>query len=154
MRICVVAVGKPGLLAAPVREYERRAARYWRFEAVEARQGRGRSAREVLAIEEDGIRAKLRARYMRVAVSREGASFSSTELARWLERVATGPERGVHFVIGGAFGLSERLRRECERTLSLSSFTLPHDLARLVLAEQLYRAGAILGNEPYHKGPR
>ncbi len=154
MRICVVAVGKPGLLAAPVREYERRAARYWRFEAVEAPQGRGRCARKVIAREEAGIRAKLRARHLRVALSREGDPFSSAELARWLERAATGSERGVHFVIGGAFGLSERLRGECERTLSLSSFTLPHDLARLVLAEQLYRAGAILRNEPYHKGPR
>lgn len=154
MRICVVAVGKPGLLAASVREYERRAARYWRFEAIEAPQGRGRRAREVLALEESGIRAKLRARYLRVAVARDGDPFSSAELARWLDRAATGPQRGVQFVIGGAFGLSERLRGECERALSLSRFTLPRDLARLVLAEQLYRAGAILRNEPYHKGPR
>ncbi len=149
-----MAVGKPGLLAAPVREYERRAARYWRFEAVEAPQGRGKTAREVLAREEDGIRAKLRPRYLRVAVSREGDPSSSAELARWLERVATGPEQGVHFVVGGAYGLSEPLRADCERALSLSAFTLPHDFARLVLAEQLYRAGAILKNEPYHKGPR
>lgn len=149
-----MAVGKPGLLAAPVREYERRAARYWRFEAVEAPQSRGRTARDVLAREEEAIRAKLRADYLRVAVSRQGDPSSSVDLARWLERLATGARRGVHFLVGGAYGLSAGLRAECERALSLSSFTLPHDFARLVLAEQLYRAGAILRNEPYHKGPR
>ena len=63
-------------------------------------------------------------------------------------------ERGVHFVIGGAFGLEEGFKRECRFSLSLSALTLPHDLARLVLAEQLYRAGTILRNEPYHKGPK
>lgn len=74
------------------------------------------------------------------------------QLARWLERLVSGPEQGVHFIIGGAFGLDARLCGECDLSLSLSSLTLPHDLARVVLAEQLYRAGTILRREPYHKG--
>ena len=155
MKISVVAVGKAtGSLAPAIREYEERAARYWRLEVAEVRQGRGKAAGDVMRREADGIRARLRPGFDRVAVTREGRRFTSPELARWLEGVAWTPARGVHFLVGGAFGLDAELMGECEPLLSLSSFTLPHDFARLVLAEQLYRAGTILGNQPYHKGPR
>jgi 23S rRNA (pseudouridine1915-N3)-methyltransferase len=62
-------------------------------------------------------------------------------------------ERGhdVAFVIGGAFGLSPAVRKRARTRLSLAPWTLPHELARLVLAEQLYRAGSIVKREPYHK---
>jgi len=59
---------------------------------------------------------------------------------------------GVAFVIGGAFGLDESVLRKARTRLSLSDLTLPHEMARLVLAEQLYRAGTIIRGEPYHKG--
>ena len=59
--------------------------------------------------------------------------------------------RDVTLVIGGAYGLSDALRQQAERRLSLAPWTLPHELARLVLAEQLYRAGTIVRREPYHK---
>ncbi len=152
MRISVIAVGKAGKSASAIRDYEARAARYWRFEAVEVAQGRGRAAAEVMRREARGIRARLRAGHLRVAVTRRGRRLSSVQMARWLEGLLSGPEQGVHFIIGGAFGLDARLRAECDLSLSLSSFTLPHDLARVVLAEQLYRAGTILRREPYHKG--
>jgi len=57
----------------------------------------------------------------------------------------------VAFVIGGAYGLAEDLSARAIARVSFSSWTLPHELARLVLAEQLYRAGTILRGEPYHK---
>ena len=152
MRVSVVAVGRAGGLSSAIREYETRAARYWRFEAVEVARARGRVAVEVMRREADGIRRRLQAGHFRVAVTRRGRRMSSPELARWLERLVSGPERGVQFIIGGAFGLDARLREECDLSLSLSPFTLPHDLARLVLTEQLYRAGTILRREPYHKG--
>ena len=59
---------------------------------------------------------------------------------------------GVAFVIGGAFGLGEAVLDRSRTRLSLSDMTLPHEMARLFLAEQLYRAGTILRGEPYHKG--
>ncbi|MYB07570.1 MAG: 23S rRNA (pseudouridine(1915)-N(3))-methyltransferase RlmH [Gemmatimonadetes bacterium] len=150
--VSIVAVGKPGGLSPVIRDYEARAARYWRFEAVEVAQARGRAAAEVMRKEADSIRRRLRTGHLRVAVTRRGRRMSSPELARWLERLVSGPEPGVHFIIGGAFGLDARLREECDLSLSLSPFTLPHDLARVVLTEQLYRAGTILRREPYHKG--
>ena len=152
MRVSVVAVGRPRALAAPILEYEKRAKRYWRLEVAEVRRARGGAAREVMAREAALIRARLRPGHATVALSRGGRRLSSVALARWLERLTWGPERGVHFLIGGAFGLDAELLEECDLALSLSPFTLPHDLARLVLAEQLYRAGTILRNEPYHKG--
>ena len=57
----------------------------------------------------------------------------------------------VAFAIGGAYGLDEAVRRAAARSLQLAPWTLPHELARLVLAEQLYRAGTIARGEPYHK---
>jgi len=59
--------------------------------------------------------------------------------------------QNVAFLIGGAHGLGEALRTRAHRRLSLAPWTLPHELARLVLAEQLYRAGTMLRGEPYHK---
>ena len=152
MRVSIVAVGKPGALAQPILDYEERAKRYWRLEVTEVPQARGSAARDVQAREAGLIRTRLRADYVTVALARVGRSLSSVALATWLERQTWGPARGVHFVIGGAFGLEAGLLEECDLTMSLSPFTLPHDLARLVLAEQLYRAGTIRRNEPYHKG--
>ncbi len=152
MRISIVAVGRARALTSGIEDYERRASRYWRFESIEVPQARGGSGAETRRREAENIRARLRPRHLRVALTRAGRHFSSLELARWLERLSAGPEQGAHFVIGGAFGLDAKLLQECDLTLSLSPFTLPHDLARLVMAEQLYRAGTILRREPYHKG--
>lgn len=152
MRISIITVGKAAELSPAIRDYETRAARYWRFEAVEVAQARGRMAVEVMRREAGSIRGRLRTGHLRVAVTRRGRRMSSPELARWLEKLMSGPEQGVHFIIGGAFGLDAQFREECDLSLSLSSFTLPHDLARVVLTEQLYRAGTILRREPYHKG--
>ena len=75
----------------------------------------------------------------------------SRELAGYLEGHAVHSSPGVAFVIGGAFGLGVPVMERARRKLSLSSFTLPHEMARLVLAEQLYRAGTLVRGEPYHK---
>ena len=149
-----MAVGKAKSLAPVIRDYRTRAGRYWALEVMEVRQARGTVGAQVLRTEAISIRARLRPGFARVAVTRGGDHLSSPELARWLERLAEGPTPGVHFLIGGAFGLDEELRDACGFRLSLSALTLPHDLARLLLLEQLYRAGTILGNQPYHKGPR
>ena len=154
MRVSVIAVGKARSLGPVLAEYESRAGRYWRLEVVGVPQARGRLAAAVLPKEAEAIRSRLRPGFVRVALARGGRGWSSVEMARRLERYSRGPEGGVHFLIGGAFGLADDLRRECHWALSLSSFTLPHDFARLVLMEQLYRAGTILRSEPYHKGPK
>ncbi len=75
---------------------------------------------------------------------------TSVEFAEWMQRQRE-LARDVAFVIGGAFGLDARVRAGALSALSLAPWTLPHEMARLVLAEQLYRAGTIVRREPYHK---
>jgi 23S rRNA (pseudouridine1915-N3)-methyltransferase len=80
----------------------------------------------------------------------DGASWSTEELARQLERRMTRGTRTLTFVIGGADGIPASLSSRASLRLSLSALTLPHRLARLLLCEQLYRALTIIRGEPYH----
>ncbi len=157
MNVTVMTVGRPGgLLRGAIEDYEARAKRYWRFRVVELSPGRGRKAKAGQAVkEEEGrILTKLSDRAEVVALTRVGVPMSSPELARYLEDRAVRAVPEVTFVIGGAFGLGDGVLERADRTLALSSATLPHELARLVLVEQLYRAGTIIRGEPYHKGAK
>ena len=157
MIVRVVCVGRPGRLLGPgIREYEERAARYWKLEMDEVSPGRGGTgpagASAVMEDEAKGILRKVGEEATVVALTRSAKGMTSAGLARYLERrtVASAPE--VAFVVGGAHGLAPSVLERAQRSLSLSPMTLPHDLARLVLVEQLFRAGTILRGEPYHKG--
>lgn len=156
MQIAVVAVGRPGRLLEPaIREYEKRAGRYWKLDvrAVKGeRASRNRPLDEVLREEEARLRAAAPSGHDLVALTRSGETWSSERLAGYLEELAVQGANGAAFLIGGASGLSGELLGGARFRLSLSDMTLPHDLARLVLAEQLYRAGTIVRGEPYHKG--
>lgn len=156
MKVVLVVVGKArGELAAAIREYETRAARYWKLEVIEVDAGgpgRRAAPERVREAEGERILARLPSELEGVALTREGKGMDSEELARWLQRHAVRSLPGPAFVIGGAHGLSAAVLERCRRRLSLSAMTLPHEMARLVLAEQLYRAGTILRGEPYHKG--
>lgn len=156
MRVVVVVVGRArGDLAAAIDEYEARAGRYWKLDVVEVAQGGpGRSAApgQVKAAEAERLLDKIPSELEVVALTRAGEGMSSRELARYLQRLAVGSAPGVAFVIGGAHGLGDDVLDRAARRLALSSMTLPHEMARLVLAEQLYRAGTIARGEPYHKG--
>ncbi|NLG63242.1 MAG: 23S rRNA (pseudouridine(1915)-N(3))-methyltransferase RlmH [Candidatus Cloacimonetes bacterium] len=156
MKVYVLAVGRPmRLLSEAVEEYEKRAARYWPLEVVEVREersGRNADPERIRAAEGERLWERVPAGVETVALTRTGDALSSRELAAWLQQRALESHPGVAFLIGGALGLSDDVMARCTRTLRLSSMTLPHELARLVLAEQLYRAGTIVRNEPYHKG--
>lgn len=86
-----------------------------------------------------------------VALQVQGRTMTSEQLAQWLQqRLNAG--KNLTFLIGGPDGLPADLLKKAEWTLSLSPLTLPHHLARIVLAEQLYRAFTILNGHPYHLG--
>lgn len=154
MRVLVVVVGKPREpgLAAAIEEFETRAARYWPLDVHEVREepARGASPDLVRAREGERLLAKVPAGADVVACDVDGAAMRSEAFAEWLQR-ARESARTTALVIGGAFGLSDAVRSRAKSRLSLSPWTLPHELARLVLAEQLYRAGTIVRGEPYHK---
>jgi 23S rRNA (pseudouridine1915-N3)-methyltransferase len=96
-------------------------------------------------------RSQNKERYKLVLLDSRGKQFSSEELAEFLER-EQGNATPLLFAIGGSDGFSEEARRHAALILSLGKMTLPHELARVILAEQLYRAFTILKNHPYHLG--
>ena len=98
--------------------------------------------------EADAIQAALRSDEHLIALMEEGDTLASIPFARRLERY--GNER-LAFVIGGADGLTAELKAQASWRLSLSPMTFPHELARLMLIEQLFRAQAILQGSPYHR---
>jgi 23S rRNA (pseudouridine1915-N3)-methyltransferase len=85
-----------------------------------------------------------------VALDERGKQFSSEGLASFIQKRANESTRNLIFLIGGAFGLDEAVLKRADTTWSLSSLVFPHQLVRLILAEQLYRACTILRNEKYH----
>jgi 23S rRNA (pseudouridine1915-N3)-methyltransferase len=134
MRISVIAVGR---LRPPfqddVEHYRKLLAGHARVELIEVR-------------EEERVPQRIPERAHLVLLASDGRQFDSLELSRWLEdRRQEG--RDLCFVIGGPRGLD--LER-CDTRLSLGAMTLPHQLARVVLLEQLYRAHKILAGQPYH----
>jgi 23S rRNA (pseudouridine1915-N3)-methyltransferase len=154
MRFIVAVVGKPrdAALAAAIRDYETRAARYWPLEFKEVREESGRSItpEQVRTREGERLAAALPDAPYAVACEAGGVTMTSEEFAQWLQRRRE-HAKDVAFMIGGAHGLGEAAQRAASIRLSLAPWTLPHEIARLVLAEQLYRAGTIVRREPYHK---
>jgi 23S rRNA (pseudouridine1915-N3)-methyltransferase len=134
VRYTVLAVGKVRPpFTDDVQHYQRLLARHARLSLVEVR-------------EDEQVERRIPDRAYVSLLDAGGTAYTSEELARWLEdRRQAG--RDVCFVVGGPYGTS--LER-CDHRLSLGPMTLPHQLARVVLLEQLFRAHKILANEPYH----
>jgi 23S rRNA (pseudouridine1915-N3)-methyltransferase len=154
VRVIVGVVGKPRnrALSEAIREYESRAARYWPLDVREVKEEPARgSVQASMVREREGERLRKRVGEARLVPCEVGGrEMSSEELASWLQEQRESAT-DVAFLIGGAYGLDPAFREQAVRLLSLSRMTLPHELARLVLAEQLYRAGTIIRGEPYHK---
>ena len=146
----ILAVGKPGALLGPaIREYETRAGRHFSLDVIEVSGGKGERGPET---EADKLLGRIPAGFEVVALTREGKRMSSKGLARYLSALGLYRRPGVAFLLGGPYGLAESVLTRAEHRLSLSAMSLPHDLARLLLAEQVYRAGTLIAGQPYHKG--
>lgn len=153
MKFLVVAVGHrmPAWVDAGFAEYAGRMPRDARVELVALKPApRGGAVKRVLDAEGERILAALPADCVRVVLDERGTLINTAELARRIEHWRQGG-RDVAFIIGGADGLAESVKQKADLVWSLSPLTLPHGLARVVLAEQLYRAVSILHNHPYHR---
>jgi 23S rRNA (pseudouridine1915-N3)-methyltransferase len=91
------------------------------------------------------------ARGYTVVLDERGRSMDSLNFAKWLERLTTDQPHGVTFVMGGDVGFDDSVRSRADMLLSLSAMTMPHQLARLVLLEQIYRACTLMRHISYHK---
>lgn len=156
MKIEIVAMGKvrDKHCKALVREYLGRLDHYVSSVThTELREVRASGGQVDVALrqEADMMRARCQTDTVRVAMDERGELLTSAELSAWLEEWMLRGTRHVAFFIGSAHGLDPTLREECEHTLALSPMTFPHELARAMLAEQLYRAATIIRGEPYHK---
>ena len=154
MRLVVAVVGKARnqALGEAIRDYEKRAARYWPLDVHEVREERatGISVDRVKQREGQRLADKIPERAQTVMCDIKGRTLDSTQFAEFLQS-AREQDRDLAFLIGGAFGLASDLTSRSSVKLSLAPWTLPHELARLVLVEQIYRAGTIVRGEPYHK---
>lgn len=155
MRLLIVAVGHkmPDWVTAGFAEYVKRMPREARIELVEIKPEKragGKTSEQIKDAEKSRILAALPKDCELVALDERGDMPTTLQLAETLKGWLGGG-RDVALVIGGADGLHEELRRQANKLLSLSRFTLPHGLARVVLAEQLYRAMSVIQNHPYHR---
>lgn len=149
-RVVVVGKVRHSALAGAIAEYEQRAARYWPLEVIEVRDESGREEPDVVRRREGDRLLEHAGSSAIVACDEQGASFDSARFAAWMQRHREAA-RDVTFVVGGAYGLGTGVLEASSERLALAPWTLPHEVARLVLAEQLYRAGTIVRREPYHK---
>jgi len=154
VRLRILSVGKPdrGRLAELFEDYVERVRRFtievevsW---VAEVRAGGKFSDAHVREREARALRAALPDRTRAIALSPEGQCLTSEQFA---ERLARWSTPSAAFLVGGPLGLDPALVRGADAVVSLSTMTLPHELARVVLAEQLYRAVTILKRVPYHK---
>lgn len=141
-------------LAAVADRYFNRIKHFFPIEVTEVTPQRGRQGEKDVAImRADSARllAAIPQQGHVVALDERGRSVDSLKFAKWLERLTIDQPHGVIFVMGGDVGLDQSVRQRADDVLSLSAMTLPHQLARVVLLEQIYRACTLMRNIPYHK---
>lgn len=153
MRVRLIWVGKTrdAHLRALIEEYLKRLTRFTRCEITELGASHARTDRE--GIEEEGYRIcdALRPDALTILLDVEGRAWSSHELAREVGKWQDGGVKEAAFIVGGTYGVSELVRERAKITWSLSRLTLTHEMTRVVLVEQIYRAYTIIKGLPYQK---
>ncbi|MBC8020493.1 MAG: 23S rRNA (pseudouridine(1915)-N(3))-methyltransferase RlmH [Methyloceanibacter sp.] len=159
MRLLIAAVGK--LKQGPERElfahYLGRAEAAGRklhlspLTVLEVAESKATTAGARIQAEAEALLAKVPSSHRLVCLDRQGEALSSAAFAELLAKWRDGGAEGVAFLIGGADGLPPETLAKAAKAISLAPMTLPHGLARIVLAEQIYRAATILAGHPYHR---
>ena len=159
MNIKITAVGKltEKSLKQGIADYAKRLGKFCKFEIVEVPDEKAPeklSAAEMEGVKEkegERILAKIKDKEYVYALAIEGKERSSEEFAQEIAQLTTYGRSDITFVIGGSLGLSPAVLKRAETKISFGRFTLPHQLMRLVLSEQIYRAFMINNGSPYHK---
>ena len=159
MKIKIVTVGKlkEKYLKDGIAEYSKRISRFAAVEMIELadektpdRASDSENAK-ILDLEGNRILSKIGDREFVVVLAIEGKTLSSEEFSKQLEQASINGYSTLTFVIGGSLGLSPQVKNRANLSLSFGRLTLPHQLMRLVLTEQIYRAFTIQQGSPYHK---
>ncbi|MDO5396415.1 MAG: 23S rRNA (pseudouridine(1915)-N(3))-methyltransferase RlmH [bacterium] len=158
MNINIICAGKikEKYFTAAIAEYSKRMSRFAKFSITELPDEKipdNASAKEETAVKEKEGRAilsKIKDSDYVIAMCIEGKQLDSIELSQHLEKIAMSSS-SIVFIIGGSLGLSDEVKNRAQLRLSFGKITLPHQLMRVVLCEQIYRAFKISRNETYHK---
>lgn len=153
MKLVCIAIGKKHdtAIAAAIDDYTKRLMRYTplTWQLLPAAKGK-MGVEETKRTEAAQLRANIQDDDYVVLLDENGTQLSSSELADILDALDMQTTKRVVFIIGGAFGVTDEIKRRADVLWSLSALTFPHQLVRLLLAEQLYRANTIRRGEPYH----
>ena len=158
MKITIVCAGKlkEKYLRDGIAEYEKRLRPYADLRTIEIIEERMKDRPspaekdEVLRREGERLSAQIPQGAYLIVLDVGGEEMSSEKFSAWIDRLMLMGESHIAFLIGGPFGLSDELRQRADLRLSFSQFTLPHQLIRLFLMEQIYRSFKISRHEPYH----
>ncbi|EOS31418.1 MAG: 23S rRNA (pseudouridine(1915)-N(3))-methyltransferase RlmH [Kineothrix sp.] len=159
MKITIIAVGKikEKFYRDALAEYAKRLGKYCRFETIEVEDEKTPDkAGEAL---DNQIKEKEALRILKhvredahvVTLEIQGQKMDSIAFARKIEKLATYGTSHIQFIIGGSLGLHEKVSQRADEKISFSDMTFPHQLVRVLLAEQIYRGYRIISGEPYHK---
>lgn len=158
MKISIVCIGKikEKFYKDAIKEYEKRLSAYSKLNIIEINDEKVKVENDSeikIAMEKEGrnILSKIKDGQFVVTLEILGKNLSSEELASKMNSLALQGNSDVVFIIGGSYGLSDEVKRRSDLALSFSKMTFPHQLMRVVLVEQIYRAFKIIKKEPYHK---
>lgn len=159
MNINIIAVGKlkEKYWVSALAEYLKRISRFCKINVIELNDKKipdNASAKEELkVIEDEGemILSKIKDSHYVFALCVEGTKLDSVEFSKKLSSISLSGKSDIDFIIGGSLGLSGAVKKRADFKLSFSEMTFPHQLMRVILAEQIYRCFKILNNETYHK---
>ena len=155
MKIRLLIVGKivNSHIKALSELYEKRVERYVSLEidVIKSEKIKATSTGELLDREGEKILSKLSARDYSIILDKAGKQCSSEAFSQFFQRLANQSQKQISFIIGGPLGLADKVKEKAQEQLSLSKMTFPHELATVLLLEQIYRAHSILHGEPYHK---
>ena len=154
MNITVLAIGKkhdPRLQAAN-EDYTRRLGHYvrLRWNLVEAKVTSSMSPEQIRQVESDTLAHHITEGNIVILLDETGSQLTSLDLSQKLQHYMNTATKEIIFVVGGAYGVDEKLMKRADFVWSLSKLVFPHQLVRLILVEQLYRAHTILAGEKYH----
>lgn len=155
MNINVVCIGKvkDKYILEGINEFLKRMQSFAKMKIVELKEDGNDSNRNV-SIEkesEDILKTFEKLGGYNILLDIQGKNYSSEEMATEIERLAVNGVSTINFVIGGSYGVSQRVRENSQMRLSFSKMTFPHQLMRLILTEQIYRWFSIINNGKYHK---
>ncbi len=154
MKITVVAVGlrQPAWADTAIDDYLGRFPKDWNVtvKAVKPELRAGQSTSKIMQLEAERIRAAIPEHSLVVAMDEHGKDLTTMDFSKKIRQWRDSGE-SVAFIIGGADGLDPEIKAKAHMLMRLSSMTLPHAMARVLLVEQIYRAFSILTNHPYHR---